>query len=261
MQEFLPLAVSLAVSAIAVGVLNIVARRIGAVSTQTGDRWHASGNIPHLAGPGILLAVLPWFPPMHGLVLAGFCLIGTIDDIRPLSAVAKAMLMLLPSIGAGWITGEPWVAVMIWFVANAVNLLDHADGLAAMAAIAGFAFADSAGALAAAGACIGFLIYNYPPARAFMGDGGSLMLGAALVLVWSEAGIASTVSWCLVPLADAVFVTLRRLMKRQKPWIGGKDHTGHILLRAGFPTRLLPLVYGLAAAAAGFGGQALFVVG
>jgi UDP-GlcNAc:undecaprenyl-phosphate GlcNAc-1-phosphate transferase len=259
--DFLPLVAGFAVAVVAIGLLNRAARRIGAVSRQTDDRWHGAGGIPHLAGPGMLLAMVPWFPPLQGLVLAGFCAIGTADDIRPLSAPVKAVLLVLPSAVAGWVTGEAWVAVLIWFVANAVNLLDHADGLAAATALVAFLFAGTAGSLASAGACVGLLIYNHPPARAFMGDGGSLMLGAGLVLVWSESGLATTMIWCAIPLADAVFVTLRRLGRGQWPWVGGTDHSGHILLGAGFPPRLLPLTYGLAAAAVGFGCQALVGTG
>jgi UDP-GlcNAc:undecaprenyl-phosphate GlcNAc-1-phosphate transferase len=83
------------------------------------------------------------------------------------------------------------------------------------------------------------------------------MLGAGLVLAWSDSGITMTMLWCAVPLVDAVIVTLRRLKRGQRPWIGGKDHSGHILLRAGFPPRLLPLAYGLVVAAIGFSGQAM----
>lgn len=257
MAEYVPFVAAVMIATIAIGLLNMAARGLGAVSRQADDRWHTTGDIPHLAGPGMLLAILPWLPPLHGLVLAGFCAIGTVDDIRPLSAVLKATLLLVPSAAAGWITGEPWVAVLIWFTANAVNLLDHADGLAAVTAMVAFAVAGSAGSLAAAGACLGLLVYNHPPARSFMGDGGSLMLGAGLVLAWSDSGITMTMLWCAVPLVDAVIVTLRRLKRGQRPWIGGKDHSGHILLRAGFPPRLLPLAYGLVVAAIGFSGQAM----
>lgn len=253
----MPLVAAAVVSAVVVAVLNVLARRIGAVARCTDDHWRTAESIPHLGGPGLLLAMLPWFPVEQGLILAAFCAIGTIDDIRPLSPAAKALLLVLPSAAAGWSSGEIWVAVAAWFVANAVNLLDHADGLAATVAAVGFAFGGTPAALAAAGACLGFLFHNFPPARSFMGDGGSLVLGAGLVLVWQGAGPALTLAWCAVPLLDAVFVTVRRVASGRKPWIGGRDHSGHVLLRMGCPPRLLPLAFGAAAALAGFGTQSM----
>lgn len=250
-MEFLPFLVATAVSAIAVAALAVIARRVGAVARTLDDDQHLRREIPHLGGPGLLLALLPWFPFDHGMVLIVFCAIGTFDDIRPLRPIAKALLMLVPSMAAGWVTGEIWVGVLIWFVANAVNLLDHADGLAATTSGIGYAFAGSIGGMAGAGACFGFLFHNFPPARSFMGDGGSLMIGAGLVLVWYDAGPIATVAWCAVPLADAVFVTVRRIVGGKRPWIGGTDHTGHILLRKGFPPRLLPFIYAAAAAIVG----------
>ncbi len=257
-MDYLPLFAAFAVSAAAVGLFSYLAKRVGAVARSVDDRWHTSGDIPHLGGLGILVGILPWFPLEQGLVLAGFCLIGAVDDIHPLAAAAKAALMLVPSTAAWWITGEIWVGVSIWFVANAVNLLDHADGLAAATVLFGVAFAGTTPGLAVAGACLAFLLYNYPPARSFMGDGGSLMLGAALILVWHDWGPPIALAWCAVPVADAVFVSLKRIARGQRPWVGGKDHSGHILLRAGVPPRMLPPMYAAAAIVLGFAGQAIF---
>jgi UDP-GlcNAc:undecaprenyl-phosphate GlcNAc-1-phosphate transferase len=83
-----------------------------------------------------------------------------------------------------------------------------------------------------------------------MGDGGSLMLGALLVMVWHDGGLGAVVLGSAVPLLEAGFVTVRRIASRRPPWVGGTDHTGHVLLRAGIPSSVLPLVYAAVAAGA-----------
>lgn len=225
-----------------------IATRIGAVSRASSDRWHTSGDVPRLAGPAFLLAMAPWLPPAHSAVLAAVCLIGAVDDIRRLSAAIKAGALAVAAILAGYVTGSLWVAVALWVACNAVNMLDHADGLAAAAAAGAFCLLGSSAGYAGAGACLGFLVLNYPPARVFMGDSGSLTLGAALVLAGSQFGAGATIGLLAVPLLDAGFVITRRVIGGRKPWIGGIDHTGHLLLTFGLPAQVLPIAYGAAAA-------------
>jgi UDP-GlcNAc:undecaprenyl-phosphate GlcNAc-1-phosphate transferase len=216
----------------------------GAVANVRVDRWHASGHIPRLAGPALLLAVMPWLQLDFLLVLTAFCAVGALDDVRPLGVGAKAMLLLVPSVAAAWLTGEPWVAAACWITANSVNMLDHADGAAASACAGSLLLASGSLGLAGAGASAGFLTQNWPPARVFLGDGGSLMLGALLVLAWSDEGLVAWLFGSAVPLLDSAFVVLRRLRNGHKPWIGGTDHSGHELLRRGVRPGALPLLYG-----------------
>jgi UDP-GlcNAc:undecaprenyl-phosphate GlcNAc-1-phosphate transferase len=233
-------------------VLAKLAPMIGAVARVQHDRWHTSGDVPRFAGPALLLAMWPWIPPSHMVVLSLICAIGVVDDIRSLPPLVKGTALLLVAAIAGWMTGVIWVGVAVWFVSNAVNLLDHADGVAAAALAAAFVGAGGEAGLAGAGACLGFLILNYPPARAFMGDGGSLLLGAAIVLATFEKGPLSTIAWTAIPLVDACFVVVRRLAGGRKPWIGGTDHTGHALLAHGVPLRLLPVFYAAATLVVGY---------
>lgn len=247
--------VLLAAAAAALGtwLLAKLARTVGAVAKVTPDRWHHTGEIPRLAGPALLAAVAPWLAGDELAVLVLVCALGTADDIRPLSPAVKALGLLAAGAGAVWTTGLWWTGPALWLVANAQNLLDHADGIAAATAAACFLGLGGDAGLAAAGACAGFLVFNYPPARVFMGDSGSLTLGAMAVLIGAkQGGMVATAAWCAVPLADAVQVTIRRVLRGQKPWIGGTDHSGHTLLRAGIPPRLLPLVYFLAALLVGW---------
>lgn len=228
-----------------------VAKRIGAVSKVKSDRWHTSGEIPRLGGPALLAAMLPWLPISHFLLLALFCLIGALDDVRSLSPGQKAAALAGAAAIAGFITGVWWVAILVWVACNAVNMLDHADGLAACTTAAAFLGAGGDLGMASAGACVGFLCFNYPPARAFMGDSGSLLLGAAIVLHASEEGFGPALAWIAVPLLDAMFVIIRRLRQRRLPWIGGTDHLGHTLLRIGVSSKILPALYAAMALAIG----------
>lgn len=242
------------VAAVGTWLLARLARRVGAVAKVQANRWHDSGDIPRLAGPALLVATAPWLGGDNLMVLACVCALGTFDDIRPLSPAVKALGLMAAAIGAVWSTGQWWAGPALWLVANAVNLLDHADGIAASAAAAAFIGLGGDAGLAGAGACAGFLLFNYPPARAFMGDSGSLTLGAMAVVIGAEgaglgatgaegAGLGAIGAWCAIPLADAVRVSVSRVMRGQKPWVGGVDHSGHVLLRAGMPARLLPPAY------------------
>lgn len=255
-MPYAPVAGAFAVAAIVLPLLFRLAPRVGAVAHTRGDRWHTSGTIPNLCGPGLFLAMLPWLTWQQAAVLAAFTAVGVADDVHGLTPALKAVLTAVAAAGAAWITGAAWVGVAAWVAANALNLLDHADGIAAAAAGVAFAAAGGDAAWAGLGACLGFLLYNFPPARTFMGDGGSLLLGAALVLAWEAKGPGVTAAWLAVPLLDAAFVTVRRILTGQRPWIGGRDHTGHVMLRAGVPYRLLPVIYATAALAAGVGAEA-----
>lgn len=248
-----PLPVAALVAGALMPGLMVLARRWGAVSQVRADRWHRSGIIPRFAGPALLAAMLPWLSGAQAAVLAGFCAVGCLDDLHPLSARAKAGLLLLPALAAAWVTATPWLAPGLWLMANALNFLDHADGLAAATAAAALLATGTPAGLAGGGAALAFLCYNYPPARAFLGDGGSLLLGAAMMLLWQPAGAVPTLAWCAIPLADAVAVTLRRLREGRPPWVGGVDHSGHALLRAGLPAPALPPLYAAVTLAVGWG--------
>ncbi|MCP9849635.1 glycosyltransferase family 4 protein [Cyanobium sp. Morenito 9A2] len=161
--------------------------------------------------------------------------------------------------------GLSLLATVIWLVGitNAINWLDGLDGLAAgvggIAAIGlisvSFSLHQSAaGVLAAAlaGACLGFLRYNFNPARIFMGDGGSYFLGFALasISIVGPAKGLTTVSVLLpllilsLPLADMSAVIMGRLSAGRSPFYPDRRHLHHRLLRAGFShRRTVVLIY------------------
>lgn len=172
--------------------------------------------------------------------------------------MAAAAVMVLAGIGV-WATGSYVVDATLsvaWFVAiaNAMNLLDNIDGLAAgTAAIAAgylsllFLFNGRIWmlmtALALCGALLGFLVHNYPPARIFMGDSGSMFLGlflAGLSLAPAPglsrslfAVIAVPALILVIPILDTTLVTVGRVLEGRPISQGGRDHTSHRLVALG----------------------------
>lgn len=217
-----------------------------------------------------------------GLVWAGVLVFftGLVDDIRPLAPgwkLAGQMVAASVLLAAGILvqfTGVYAVDAAIsvaWFLAvtNGLNLLDNMDGLAGgVAAIAALCLGVlfvldgdlvlALPAFALAGALAGFLLYNYPPARIFMGDGGSLFAGlflAGLALSPSPglsrglfAVVAVPVLVLAVPLFDAALVTVTRMLEGRPVARGGRDHSSHRLVALGLPEpRAVQLLWALAA--------------
>ncbi len=172
----------------------------------------------------------------------------------------------------------PLTVVWLVVVTNAVNLLDNMDGLAgsvtavtatfvaALAASGGNApTAIAAGAVA--GACVGYLVWNFPPARIYMGDCGSLPLGFLLAALAARGGASETSSFTValgapalalaVPLFDTVFVSVLRRLHGRSIFQGGRDHTSHRLVVLGLDERRTVLVFSALAAA---GGAAAFLL-
>ena len=167
--------------------------------------------------------------------------------------------------------GVAYLITVLWIVGitNAVNLMDGLDGLAAgSAAIMSLSLAYIAyihGArlgsmpvcialIAVAGGCIGFLPYNFSPAKTFMGDGGALYLGymIAVLSVISPLKRATVVGALIpiltlaVPIFDTLFAMLRRTLKHQSIMHADKGHLHHHLMAAGFGQRRSVLImYGI----------------
>src|SRR5271166_2461805 len=139
---------------------------------------------------------------------------------------------------------------------NVVNFSDGVDGLAAgvcviiavaMAVIAFDLGRGQPGVLAAltAGAALGFLFYNFPPASSFMGDAGANLLGLLMGVIAVEAAVkaAVVVSFVLplillaVPFLDTTFVLLKRLKYRQPIYRSDSEHFNHRMARIGFSSR------------------------
>lgn len=158
-----------------------------------------------------------------------------------------------------------WVMGMI----NTVNWLDGLDGLAAgVAAIAALLFAVHSygriGQLAVGlfpvalmGACLGFLPWNFHPARIFMGTAGSMFLGynlAAFSLI-APAKLATALLVLGIPILDVAWQIMMRLRHGRAPWLADRSHLHHRLFDLGLSQR--QVVVGYYAFCAGFGGLAL----
>lgn len=254
-------ALAFLVALVALPLSASLGRRIGAVSLPAPDRWVITGPIPRFAGPALLLALAPAVDPPRLLALTLFLLVGAADDVRRLSAGVKALALLPGAVAAAWATGRWEVGLSTFVLANSLNLLDHVDGMAG-GAVLGSALAatflpgpDGRLGVALAGAAAAFLRYNLPPARFFLGDGGAYLLGAALAMAWTPAPALVALAGLAVPLVDTTVVVTRRLAAGRAPWIGGTDHLGHALLRAGAPAFAAPLTTALA------GGALPFLIG
>lgn len=209
-------------------------------------------------------------------------LMGVWDDRWGLGSYAKLIGQLVAA-GILIFSGvqvqlfDNWLDIaitLLWVVGitNAMNLLDNMDGLSGgIAMIAAVFFTLLAamsgqylvGALAAAlaGACAGFLIYNWNPAHIFMGDTGSLFLGFLLAAVGIKMRFPSnspTVTWLIpilvmaIPIFDTTLVFIARLRRGQNPLTTpGKDHLSHRLARMTGSRREAVLICYLLAGAVG----------
>ena len=232
--------------------------------------------VPYLGGLGVLfgalvaLALVGRGDPIRLTVIAGFVafiILGLIDDLVELrwwTKLAGQFGIAIVATVAGFLRGHPgmyWrltgytpldaVISCVWLVTlvNAVNLIDVSDGLAASVCAVDLLcwglFAQSASSstyLAVAGACLGFLWWNRPPARIYLGDCGSqalgFLLGVAaldgfLYLPGSELRILTPILSAGVPLFELVFLIVVRLRKGVPWWKGSPDHFALRLQQAG----------------------------
>ena len=242
------------------------AERLGLVSRRRIDRFGA-GAVPLTGGFGLLLGAgaallsLRAHVPQALLVAGvGFFLVGLADDrhsMRPplkLALQVGVAVLTLLSMGAGLAQAGLSVLLLVGCV-NACNYLDNMDGLLPgvswVMAAALAAFGVSAGLQVGAGAALlmwtlpGIFLLNLPPARIYLGDSGSHLVGAllafdALGLLFEppaprlERALPLAILFA-VPLADTVTVSLSRLRRGRPLLRGGLDHLSHRLVRAGWP--------------------------
>jgi UDP-GlcNAc:undecaprenyl-phosphate GlcNAc-1-phosphate transferase len=261
-----------------VPVVSIVAQRSGAMATPRSDRWNVR-PVPILGGLAIAGGVLAGsvflgHETVDLVALLGamsvMVVLGLVDDLASIGPWRRLVVEALTAAAFTWLV-TPQLDVPIRIAAivvatacvpvaiNAVNLVDNADGLASLlsivtaatlaAIVAAVGIPSDGGsiALVIGAACLGFLVHNRPPARVFMGDSGSLMLGFGLagcsVLIVRDAvflpGASHAAVAMAVPLAWAVqfgdlgMVFITRLRRRASPFRGDVDHTSHRLISAG----------------------------
>lgn len=265
------------------------------------DDWWAR-NLPAVAEH---LAGLRRSTSMGGGVLTAVCVLhvmGLIDDRRALGPWVKLGVQLAVAIGLTtlcdvralqFLDGYGWWGLwassavsVVWITAiiNAMNFLDNMDGLSGgvgvviagiylTATLIGGQWFVAALAALLLGALLGFLAFNFPPARLFMGDAGSLVIGAVLAVIsirttyFDPSSTAPTLGhWygvlmplmvMAIPLYDLTTVTLIRLRRGQSPFKGDQNHFSHRLVRRGLSQRRAVLVVWACTLACGLGGVML----
>lgn len=232
---------------------------------------------------GVVAAFHEELPRVFGLFIGGTIMatVGFLDDTKGLRALTKLYAQIgvaclafalgfrieavsLPLIGtiSMGIFALPVTAFWIVGIINAVNLIDGLDGLAAgvvfFAALTNFILAWMSGATLVAlvmasllGAVLGFLFYNFNPARIFMGDSGSYLLGyvlATMSLVGAVQKASTAVSLLVpvvalgVPIIDTLFAIVRRFLERRPLFAPDRGHIHHRLLELGITHRRAVLI-------------------
>lgn len=300
---FSPVAIgigSLVLTTLLVPAAKRVAFRFKIIDAPKAGKMHTS-QTPYLGGLAIAASVL-FFPLLQtgfdtstfAVLSAGLivCLVGLVDDWRLLSpkirlACEAGAALIAVRAGAeiqafGNVVDSVLSTVLIVVLMNSFNLLDNMDGLLASIAL-GIALpltitgthlgAPEVAAITAAlaGSGIGFLCYNWHPAKIFMGDAGSLFLGLLLVssvLRLTRVGhaaqnvivSASTVALVLcVALFDTTLVVISRIRSGRPIMQGGTDHTSHRLYRLGLPIRVVSSFLGIIAFATAATGCAILM--
>lgn len=256
---------------------------LGFVDTPDTRKTHRT-PMPLLGGMaiffGAILGVLIFYrgdpePTVIGVLLATtvVAMTGLIDDYRPLPAWLKLAgqflgFLILAYFGIRVKLPVPevinYAITLIWLlgITNAINFLDNMDGLSAgisavtasfilLLALVNGQFLVGAVSAALLGACLGFLRYNFPPARIFMGDVGSLFLGFLLAVMGIQLRFPANsnfVTWMVpiflfgLPIFDMILVVFSRLRRGLSPATAGRDHTSHRLVRLGFSARETVLI-------------------
>jgi UDP-GlcNAc:undecaprenyl-phosphate/decaprenyl-phosphate GlcNAc-1-phosphate transferase len=291
---YLTLLICFVASALVTPLVKKLALKIGATDQPSQRKVHQK-VMPRLGGLaiyiGFIVGILILRPDNEykiPILLGSIVIIitGFLDDLFELSAKVKLIGQLLAA-GIVVFSGVqveyinlpfgshqlefgflsiPLTILWIVGITNAINLIDGLDGLAAgvsaialitiswMAILKGDIYVTSIGIILI-GSILGFLIYNFHPAKIFMGDTGALFLGY-MISVLSLLGFKNVTALSFVipviilgvPISDTFFAIIRRIVKRQPLSAPDKSHLHHCLLRLGYSHRKTVLIiYGMSA--------------
>lgn len=266
---------------LATPVARRVALRLGIVDMPAARKVHKD-PVPYLGGVAIILAFigamvlgvlvrgLPGSYPQVAAILGGglvLAAMGLVDDLLVIPGWIKVPVEIAIALWlyAAGVHARPFKHIVLdlplnvaWVVGvtNAVNYQDNMDGLSSgvVAIAAAYFFAMAAlthqtlvASLASAliGCALGFLWWNRPPARIFMGDAGSLFLGFLLAALGLELRFNNIdqvtffvpIAVMAIPILDALMVSVSRVQRGLSPIAPGKDHISHRLVRIGIPSR------------------------
>lgn len=275
------LAISFLMANLLTPVCMALAFRWNVLDIPTSRKLHAT-PIPRMGGLAIFAAVMlatarnfQFSQELTGLALAGGLVfaVGFMDDARGLSAavrlaaqVAATFILVAFDVRVTFIPHIPGelileiLVTLVWMVGitNAFNFLDGVDGLASgMGALCASLFLAIAWpsqsqvsyfTVVLAGGCLGFLPYNWRPARIFLGDGGSTFVGftlagLAVMGTWAEenplVALSTPILIMAIPIFDMIYTTVSRvrngLVHNMREWLEytGKDHFHHRLMHLG----------------------------
>jgi UDP-GlcNAc:undecaprenyl-phosphate GlcNAc-1-phosphate transferase len=299
-----PFFVSFLLTALFTPAVIALAWRRGWVAKPREDRWHSRptalmGGSAMFLGTAVAVWATGHLPALAPLAFpaAAIFLLGVVDDrlveLRPyqklIGQVAVAAVLIAGGVrfaALPLLLALPLTLLWVVGITNAVNLLDNMDGLAAgVTGISALTLAacclneagaraagtphTAAAALAVAGACAGFLLYNFNPAKIFMGDCGSMFLGftlAALAIADRTAmpnppwrglvlSLLVPVTALAIPIFDTTLVAVARALHGRPIFPGFRDHSSHRMVALGVSERATVLVF--YALALLFGGLAL----
>lgn len=260
-----------------------IARNFNILEKPTFPKQHKV-PIPHFGGIAIYLSFFiialfhqPWTPQMKSILMGGaiMLVLGVMDDIRPLSSVLRlggqvvaSGIVIASGIAVSFTPDTAWGNILaigltlLWIlgIINATNFIDGVDGLAAgLAAISSAFFFIIALHLEQydvvliasllMGCGLGFLIFNFKPAKIILGDGGSTFMGFVLACIalyggWSSWGaiiaIGVPVLISGVVIFDIIYISISRIKNGQvrnfREFLDyrGRDHFHHRLINLGF---------------------------
>jgi UDP-N-acetylmuramyl pentapeptide phosphotransferase/UDP-N-acetylglucosamine-1-phosphate transferase len=235
-----------------------LATRVGLLAQPGPLRVHTR-PVPYLGGVAVFAAIVA---PVAGarpsllVPLALACTLGIADDATDLGPAVRIVAEVVIGVGAAWVSaphdaGHVALGVVVVLVlVNAVNLLDGLDGLAAavvaLGALGSFIVLSGSSAtlaLVLVGALAGFLVWNAPPARIYLGDAGSYLLGTALAILFlaaSQREAAVVSGACLfvaVPVADTSVAIVRRMRARTPLLRGDRGHVYDQLVDRGWSSK------------------------
>jgi UDP-N-acetylmuramyl pentapeptide phosphotransferase/UDP-N-acetylglucosamine-1-phosphate transferase len=220
-------------------------------------------RIGGLATTPVVLAVAAAFGLLPLAILAAAAVLAAVsllDDHHGLPAAARFAIQCACAAAVAWTSAPlpPWalalaIVALVW-ITNLYNFMDGSDGLAGGMALIGFGacaigaatrgdLAIAAAAATIAGAAAGFLLFNWPPARVFLGDVGSIPTGFLAGAIGLRGWLAGDWPWWFAPLvfspfiADATLTLLARLARRERVWQAHREHIYQRMVTHGFGHR------------------------
>ncbi|PZC52041.1 MULTISPECIES: glycosyltransferase family 4 protein [unclassified Mesotoga] len=226
-------------------VLCFLFRRVGLeldlVDRPSGTLKPHEKPISYVGGTAILLALVPWLiqsPEFFPAIIIMWAL-GFADDIRSISPKIRLTVEVLVGFAVAFIiygfsTVDSIILSIIFAgTVNAYNMVDGLDGICSTNMIVFGVFAFFTGfvplmSLAVAGVYAGYLIFNFPPARLFMGDQGSYIagtfVGTLLIQSWGSQNFVRIAAICWPVVLDLFVGFLRRSIAKKSPFAGDRDH-------------------------------------